>query len=282
MAQAAGRLCEGALLETAHVFGDGLVGVLSRPQDGGAGRPGVILLNAGLVHRVGPFRGYVALARALASCGFSVLRFDQAGLGDSQVAAGAMSGPERKRQDMDAAIRLLAGECGVSNVVLAGICSGADDAFRAAEADSRVAGIVLLDGVAYPTSKFRLKLYGPKLLDAGKIARSVGRLFGPGSKERWLSEGDFRDFPSQEEAIVRFQRLVARDARMLLLYTGGAARYFNYAGQARDCFGPVMDAPQVTVEYWPDCDHTFYLRSDKLRLAVRLSAWLRAQFPAKA
>lgn len=282
MAPDMGRLCEGALLETAHVFGDGLMGVLSRPQDGGAGRPGVILLNAGLVHRAGPFRGYVALARALANCGFNVLRFDQAGLGDSEAASGAMSGPERKRQDLDAAIGLLARECGVSAVVLAGICSGADDAFRAADADDRVAGIVLLDGVAYPTSKSRLKLYGPKLLDAGKLVRSVGKLFSPGSKERWLNEGDFRDFPSQEEATARFRRLVARDARALLLYTGGAARYFNYADQARDCFGPVMDAPQVTVEYWPDCDHTFYLRGDKLRLAVRLSAWLRTQFPAKA
>ncbi|MFT3761946.1 MAG: hypothetical protein QM761_04880 [Pseudoxanthomonas sp.] len=180
---------------------------------------------------------------------------------------------------MDEAIRLLAAECGVSEVVLVGICSGADDAFRMADVDSRVAGIVLLDGVAYPTFKSRMKLYGSKSLDAGKIVR---KLLSPENRGRWLSEGDFRDFPAQEEAAARFQRLVARDARALLLYTGGAARYFNYAGQARDCFGPIMDAPQVTVEYWPDCDHTFYLRNDRLRLATRLSAWLRAQFPAKA
>src|SRR3546814_13050248 len=36
----------------------------------------LVLLNAGLTHRVGPFRGYVSLARYLATLGREVFRFD--------------------------------------------------------------------------------------------------------------------------------------------------------------------------------------------------------------
>ncbi|WP_341725169.1 serine aminopeptidase domain-containing protein [Pseudoxanthomonas putridarboris] len=276
----AGLLQEGGVVETAHVFGEGLVGILARPREVGDARPAVILLNAGLVHRAGPFRVYAQLARALASCGFAVLRFDQSGLGDSANGVGVVTGPERKHAEADAAMRLVAEQTGIGRFVLAGICSGADDAFRLADGDPRVAGIVLMDGVAYRTTGYKLQHYAPRLLDPGKVLRGVGRMLRRDDGARALDEGDFRDFPPQDEAIARLRRLVERDARVLLLYTGGASRYFNHAGQARECFGPVMDAPQVGLEYWPDCDHTFYLRKDRLRLNTRFSSWLRAQFPA--
>jgi hypothetical protein len=47
--------------EHALLFGDaqGLVGVITDPPGpGGGSRPGVILLNAGVIHRVGPSRLY--------------------------------------------------------------------------------------------------------------------------------------------------------------------------------------------------------------------------------
>ena len=45
--------------------------------------PTVVLLNAGIVHRVGPNRMHVLLARALAAAGIPSLRFDMSGIGDS-------------------------------------------------------------------------------------------------------------------------------------------------------------------------------------------------------
>jgi pimeloyl-ACP methyl ester carboxylesterase len=273
-------LQEGAIRETAHVFGQGLVGVLTLPREVVRGRPAVMLLNAGLVQRAGPFRVYAQLARALASCGFTVFRFDQSGRGDSANAVGADSGPEQKRAEIDAAMRLVAGLTGAERFVLSGICSGADDAFRLADEDPRVAGVVLLDGFAYRTPGYKLRRYGPGLLDAGKVMRGVGRLFNRSEAQApALDESDYRDFPSPDEAIARLQRLAARDARVLLVYTGGAFRYFNHARQARECFGAAMDAAQISLDYWPDCDHTFYLRKDRLRLNTRFSAWMRAQFP---
>ncbi len=64
-----------------------LVGILT--ENGDADFPGkneltgVLLLNAGLIHHIGPSRIYVKIARMLASMGFIVLRFDFSGIGDS-------------------------------------------------------------------------------------------------------------------------------------------------------------------------------------------------------
>ncbi|HEY5972738.1 MAG TPA: hypothetical protein VIT22_12400, partial [Pseudoxanthomonas sp.] len=58
-------------------------GLLNRASGTARGTT-VVLLNAGLIHRVGPFRLYVRLARELAESGFDVLRFDLPGIGDGQ------------------------------------------------------------------------------------------------------------------------------------------------------------------------------------------------------
>ena len=59
-----------------------MVGILTEPDaDFDPGRPCFVLLNAGLVHRVGPGRTSVQLARRLADLGFASLRFDHTGKG---------------------------------------------------------------------------------------------------------------------------------------------------------------------------------------------------------
>ena len=67
---------------------DALVGVYTAPacetsRDTPGDAPTVILLNAGVVHRSGPFRLHVEVARRLASLGYPCFRFDLAYLGDS-------------------------------------------------------------------------------------------------------------------------------------------------------------------------------------------------------
>ena len=63
-----------------------MVGILHSP-DGYANLelPAVLFLNAGLIHRIGPNRIYVKLARQFAQMGFFVFRFDSSGIGDSEV-----------------------------------------------------------------------------------------------------------------------------------------------------------------------------------------------------
>jgi pimeloyl-ACP methyl ester carboxylesterase len=268
---------EGArgIVETAHTFGDGLVGVLTRP----AGTPAataVVLLNAGMVQRVGPFRMYVQLARALAAEGFVVFRFDQSGLGDSPVSSQAGEG--RKRREAAAAMDLVARETGVRRYVLGGLCSAADDAFNIAPDEHRVTGLLLLDGVAYTTFLYRVRYNLPRLLNPGKVFRAVRRLLRRRTSTggEGIDANSFRDFPTQPEAIARLKALDARGASVLMLYTGGIERYYNHKRQAKECFGEVMRSPRMTTDYWADCDHTFYARHHRQRLTTTVVGWMKA------
>lgn len=269
----------GGIVETAHTFGDGLVGVLSRPAGAVRGRAALILLNAGMVCRAGPFRMYVQLARALAEEGFAVFRFDQSGLGDSPVSSQATG--DRKRGEVSAAMDLVARLTGVRQFVLGGLCSGADDSFNIQPHEPRVTGLLMLDGVGYRTFLYRLRYYVPRLLNPAKVARGIARLMRRkvGGAPA-IDPNSFRDFPTRDEAIQRFQQLDARGASALLIYTGGSDRYYNHRRQAVECFGDVMRSPRVSTEYWRDCDHTFYVREHRERLVRTAVGWMRSRFLA--
>ena len=75
------------MTEKALLFGEGksLVGIVTLPAESSpVDRPGIVILNAGVLHRVGPNRVHVQMARALAELGFTVLRFDLSSIGDSR------------------------------------------------------------------------------------------------------------------------------------------------------------------------------------------------------
>lgn len=264
--------------ERIHRFGDGLVGVATVPVGRAPRRTALVLLNAGLVHRMGPFRLYVQLARRLAARGHVVLRFDQSGLGDSPLST--RTSESRKRDEVSAAMDLLERETGVRRFVLGGICSGADDSFNIAPDEPRVAGLVLLDGVGYCTRGHRLRHYLPRVLNPARLLRALWRRLGGRRKApQAVGNDDLRDFPTREEAVRRLQVLDARGAQVLLLYTGGVASYHNHRRQARENFGAVMRSPNMATEYWAECDHTFYVRRHREKLFAYLERWMGARFP---
>jgi pimeloyl-ACP methyl ester carboxylesterase len=124
-----------------------LVGILTNParEAQATHLPAVILLNAGIVHRVGPQRLYVKIARSLAAMGFVVLRFDFSGIGDSTVRHDNLPFEKSTVSETQEAMSYLEAERGIGRFVLAGLCSGADISLKTACADPRVAGAVLLN-----------------------------------------------------------------------------------------------------------------------------------------
>ena len=71
--------------ERGLVFASGeqrLVGVLARPED--AGDVAVLIMVGGPQYRVGSHRQFTLLARDLSRHGYTSLRFDYAGMGDSE------------------------------------------------------------------------------------------------------------------------------------------------------------------------------------------------------
>ena len=152
-----------------------LVGILSEPppEAESAGRPGVLLLNSGILHRVGACRLHVRLARRLAQHGYTVVRFDFSGIGDSAVRKDDLGFEESAiveiRETMDQLQRMR----GIETFVPMGLCSGADMAFEVAKVDERVIGVGLLDLWAYRTPGYYLRRYGPKLLSLPTWINSI-------------------------------------------------------------------------------------------------------------
>ena len=136
--------------ETAALIGNEprLVAVVTRPAAGQFRRDdfGVILLGAGLVHHVGPNRLMTRVARMLAGLGLTCIRFDHRGIGDSAAQASAkpfeVTAVEETIEVMDWFQRTE----GLDSFAVVGICSGAETAMKAALADDRVAGIVMING----------------------------------------------------------------------------------------------------------------------------------------
>jgi len=85
-----------------------LFGILTEPEGAPLG-PTVLLLNAGLIHHIGPARLWVSLARRFAAAGMRCLRFDLSGLGDSPVRPGSPPRrlPARAAEDVASAAEAL-------------------------------------------------------------------------------------------------------------------------------------------------------------------------------
>jgi alpha-beta hydrolase superfamily lysophospholipase len=111
----------------------GLFGMLALP-DRPRGTALVIFLSAGNQHHVGPARLWVELSRRLAAGGFTSLRLDHSGLGDSPSRPGedqwVCNKPSAFDDVAEAAKHLSPGR--PSNVVLVGLCSGGYQALESA------------------------------------------------------------------------------------------------------------------------------------------------------
>src|SRR5262245_42062453 len=130
--------------ESAVRFGPSqqLAGIVTEGE-GPTKRPPLVLVTAGLVPKAGPHRLYAELARRVAKDGTATLRFDLGGIGDSGQPHAGRPLAVRTALEIRAAVELIAGS-GSGEVVLAGLCSGGEDAFRYAEGDPRVRGVLMI------------------------------------------------------------------------------------------------------------------------------------------
>lgn len=243
----------------------------------------VVMLNAGTQNRVGPYRLYVRLARSLAGCGFASLRFDLSGIGDSEARRDTLTAEERVMGDVREAMDHLEQQ-GFRRFVLAGLCSGAVYAHKAATVDERVVGIVGLDGYAYPTPRFRARRLAylgarPKklLTIPRRVAAAVGQ--GPPGAD---AEDDPRDdefgweFPPRSQVRDELQGLVDRGVQMLLLFSGTYRKHYNYLNQFREGF-PDLDFGECLQEkHFVEADHVYSVMSTRQILVDCICGWMNS------
>lgn len=140
-------LPEPGVREEALLF-QGLFGILNTPAvPGSRAQTAVVFFNIGANHHVGNNRMYVTLGRQLARQGFSALRMDFSGIGDSYAPRGVRENDVYAKRffgEARTAIDFLQAR-GVKHFVLVGLCSGAYVAYHTAVADPRVKGIVLIN-----------------------------------------------------------------------------------------------------------------------------------------
>jgi pimeloyl-ACP methyl ester carboxylesterase len=270
------------LREKALLFGAtrSLVGVLTEPPRDvdTRGKPGVLLLNSGLLHRVGPHRMYVQLARALAAQGFPVLRFDFSGIGDSAPRTDAVSGDDSTLEEAREAMEALTSARGVRRFVLMGLCSGADNAFQIARRDERVVGAVMIDGYAYRTFGFYWRFLTARLTSRQtwiRQLRHVVRRIRRATPDAPQAEAMYvREFPPREQVIGDCRAMIGRGVELCFLHSAGQYQYYNYRAQFADSFGDLALNPHITSAYFPEANHLFTRRSHLQLLVARVAAWM--------
>jgi alpha-beta hydrolase superfamily lysophospholipase len=125
-----------------------LFGIVAEPRRDEIRRRAVVLLNAGVDYHIGASRMYVTLARQWARRGYVVLRLDLGGIGDSATGADCPDDevfPPEAIANISSAIGFLRKRYGVRDITLAGLCSGAYHALRAAAAPLPINRILMVN-----------------------------------------------------------------------------------------------------------------------------------------
>lgn len=120
--------------------GESLLGIFEEASQ--SKNRGVIIVVGGPQYRVGSHRQFVFMSRTLAESGYTTLRFDHRGIGDST----GSSSFEDLGPDISAAIDTFCRHYPrVSEIVLWGLCDAASAIMMYAASDARVRGIVALN-----------------------------------------------------------------------------------------------------------------------------------------
>jgi pimeloyl-ACP methyl ester carboxylesterase len=282
--------------EEAILFGasKSLVGIVSDPAGEGSTRPAVILLNSGIIHRVGPNRLYVTLARLLTRSGFVVLRFDLSGIGDSIIRRDNVPFERSSVQETQEAMEYLAATRGVDRFLLAGICTGAVVAYHTAHADTRVVGTVLINGQgyipeseeeihAYLAHRQRRRYYVDRALYSLQSWRNLvtGRV---GYSDILRALGLRRDGRRRAKHVANakageiaagFRSLADRRTEMLLLYSAGDLGIEELNVILEGNVGELTSRETVQCSVVEKADHMFTALASQDEFLRRTATWLQ-------
>jgi Serine aminopeptidase, S33 len=268
------------LTEEILQFGDNarLFGILtlpSPPLQQAPKLPVFVFLSCGALHRVGPQRLYVRLARTLAPLGFSSLRVDLSGRGDSS------GKPELRNEqsllgDYKEIVSILEARLGQSQFVLCGLCSGADNAVVLAQADQRIIGLLLMDPTFHPDEGFRVRKLFQRLRNPARYLDPLNYVSWRKLKAELLIEPPLMigEPPTRERIRAAFQTIGERKGRALTVFTSSALKqgYTRLGQLARTIRVPGYE--QFCVErFYSAAGHTFDLEHHRRRLLDEVKVW---------
>lgn len=260
-----------------------LVGVVTHP-DREARLPMVLLLNAGMVHRIGPNRLYVRLANRLAAIGFRSLRFDLSGIGDSLPSEGPLPFEQRALQEVRAVMALASRRYGVEHFVPVGLCSGADVGYALALSDERIVAAALINGGFVGVSaellheaqeRIQVRFHQTRLLNRESWKRLITLRSDLGAVRRTLSRVLRRGSPTAPRPSIS-EPLDARGIRILRIHSEGSFTW----DLLQLIFGPegrsLQGQEHVRLERIAGSDHVFTPLWAQERLLSAVCGWADA------
>ena len=267
-----------------------LAGIVTEAASGDRGvRPWVILLNSGILHHVGVNRLHVQIARRLAALGYGSLRFDFSGLGDSDARRDELSFEESAPLETRDAIDYLARTQGTQEVVLVGLCSGADVAHLTALADDRVVALGLLDPWAYRTRRYWFHYYGSRLVNPkqyrtwlrvrwARIQAKLSRTPATDEQDPEMYEmpNYLREFPPRASVSADLRQFVERKMRLRFIFSGGLEEY-NHRGQYAASFPEVDFHGLLTEAHVPRATHVFSAVDHQRFVVETLAQWVATE-----
>ena len=264
-----------------------LIGIVSQPELAAVSNPSVavILLNSGVIHRVGSCRLSVTLAREIVErAGLTTLRFDFSGIGDSEARRNTLTAAESAVEEVQEAMDYLAAERNIKQFILYGLCSGAYASYRTALRDSRVIGIAQIDGYCYLSWKSYLHHYIPRLFAVSRWTSVLKRAVGlkkvksgvevSGVEERFFEVPRFPDFPPKTEVEAGLAQLAARGLRLFSVFCH--SEHYNYEGQFRDCFKAADFGQNHKLVYLTEASHILAEPEDQAFVVTSMAEWAKA------
>jgi pimeloyl-ACP methyl ester carboxylesterase len=269
--------------EQAVLFGSwtSLVGIVTKAvSPASANRPAIVILNTGIIHRVGHHRMFVTMSRALGAVGYTVLRFDFSGIGDSSPRYDGLSLVDACMAEIREALDWLERDGAASRMILIGLCSGADHAVLYGHTDPRIVGLVLMDPSIPPTLRYYVHYIGRRLR---RLRSWFNVLSGRSRTLRMLMRHMLpiaQRYPLQNrvprQTIERhYRNSVDSGIEILAIFTEETTRQ-TYREQMIEALPNVSFGDRLTLEFFPGSDHTFALESDRSRLIQLILQWVSA------
>jgi pimeloyl-ACP methyl ester carboxylesterase len=265
--------------EEAIQFGEAgsLVGIVTSDPQANADQPAVILLNPGIVHRAGPGRIYVKIARALAASGFAVFRFDFSGIGDSSVRRDNRPFEESSVDETRAAMNLLHATKGCERFILMGGCSGAAVSLETALVDRRAAGVIAInfparaeeeesagrrnDGHYYWHFALRNLKSWRKLLTGASDYRKIGRALTQCIKRKLFDRT--KECASDRQFRAKLRELAARQVQLTFICSKGDVLLEDLRQAGGRDLKHLCGQGKAVCEIISGSDHTFSSLSDQ-------------------